>query len=65
MPLQKVNLKSMQDCYKGIHINRVNEHAGGTKRPEVIVKYTINYKGATIYFRTQDDVKKFIDAINN
>jgi len=53
-------LKSTNDVYKNIKINRCNTNY---YKAEVKVKYYISYKGVDIYFMTQNDVKAFIDTI--
>lgn len=56
-------LKDTKDTYKGVHIGRTNENSncrcGGSVK--TIVKYSIDYKGVTLYFKTQDDAEAFID----
>ncbi len=56
-------LKDIHDIYKGVNITRENEktnyrRGGSTK---TIVKYSVMYKGVPVYFKTQKDVKDFID----
>lgn len=56
-----VALKGIGDYYKGAHIHRVNERSRAGK-PSVVVKYMILFNGAELYFKTQADVKRFVDV---
>ena len=48
------------DEYKGVKIARVNT-GNAYFNPKVLVKYAIEYKGVTVYFKTQKELKAFID----
>jgi RecA-family ATPase len=62
--MAKSTLASMNYVYKGVHIDKVNE-GSYMKRPDIVVKYSVNFNGVTCYFKTQDDVKAFIDKVTN
>ncbi len=55
-------LAEMGDEYKGYKVERVNENYFKTN---TIVKYCINVKGVPVYFKTQKDLKTFIDKGGN
>ena len=44
--------------YEGYVINRVNENY---HKPDIYVKYGININGVMIYFKTQAELKTFIE----
>ncbi len=58
----KQSLKSKGDIYNGFKVGRVNTNF---HKPDIIVKYWIEYKNVKIYFQTQEDVMKYIDTITN
>ena len=55
--------EALGDTYRGVKIARVNDNSNPYRNPKVLVKYMINFQGVPVYFKTQNDLKAFIDRV--